>query len=121
MVENDFKSPFPTQKKPAREISRSFQPHLSPLDKKKTSNQIFSISEVIICSELSGKIDTKTWLNQAKIATPEFRRHAGDAKTIVISENYPMVSLADSGANWQFLKDSCVKKNLQETFESVMA
>jgi hypothetical protein len=47
---------------------------LSPLDKKKTSNQIFSISEVIVCSELSGKIDTSTWLNKAKIAVPDFRK-----------------------------------------------
>jgi hypothetical protein len=53
---------------------------LSPLDKKKTSNQIFSISEVIVCSELSGKIDTSTWLNKAKIAVPDFRKLSEPSK-----------------------------------------
>ena len=47
---------------------------ISPIDRKKTSSQIFSISEVIVSSELSGKIDTSNWINQANIATPDFKR-----------------------------------------------
>jgi hypothetical protein len=35
----------------------------SPAVKPKTNSQLFSISEVIVSSELSGKIDTSKWLN----------------------------------------------------------
>jgi hypothetical protein len=38
MDETDFKSPFPTQKKPANDGMRGQMLHLSPFDKKKTSN-----------------------------------------------------------------------------------
>lgn len=47
---------------------------LSPLDKKKTNSQLFSITEVIVSSELNGKIDTSNWLNQAYIMTPDFKK-----------------------------------------------
>jgi hypothetical protein len=44
------------------------------LIKPKTNSQLFSISEVIVSSELSGKIDTSKWLNQANIVTPDFKK-----------------------------------------------
>ncbi len=43
---------------------------LSPSDKRKTNGELFSITEVIVNSELNGKIDTTNWLNQANIITP---------------------------------------------------
>ena len=42
--------------------------------KKMSSNAIFNIQDVIISSELSGRINTKKWINQANIVTPEFKK-----------------------------------------------
>ena len=47
---------------------------LSPVDKKKTTSSAFNITDVIVSTELSGKIDTSKWNNQANIVTPEFKR-----------------------------------------------
>lgn len=56
---------------------RSLRPdenfQLSSLEKKKTSSS-FNIGDVIVSSELNGKIDTTKWINQANIATPDFKR-----------------------------------------------
>jgi hypothetical protein len=49
---------------------------MSPLDKRKCSSSLFSISDVIVSSELTGKIDTSNWINQANIATPQFKRYS---------------------------------------------
>ncbi len=44
------------------------------MEKKKTYSQLFNISEVIISTELSGRIDTSNWINQANIVTPDFKK-----------------------------------------------
>ena len=36
---------------------------LSPLDKKKSYSSAFNITDVIVSTELSGKIDTSKWNN----------------------------------------------------------
>ncbi|CDW81806.1 UNKNOWN [Stylonychia lemnae] len=47
---------------------------ISPIDRKKTQSQLFNIQEVIVSSELTGRIDTTNWRNQANIVTPDFKR-----------------------------------------------
>ena len=34
----------------------------------------FNITDVIVSSELTGKIDTTKWVNQANIVTPDFKK-----------------------------------------------
>lgn len=67
-----------------KQNSMSYLPYpLSPIDKKKSYSSAFNISDVIVSTELSGKIDTSKWNNQANIVTPDFKR----AKSLYSSEN----------------------------------
>lgn len=36
---------------------------MSPIDKKRTNSSVFNITDVIVSTELSGKIDTSKWNN----------------------------------------------------------
>ena len=37
-------------------------------------SNVFNLSEVIVTSELTGKIDPNKWINKANIVTPDFRK-----------------------------------------------
>jgi hypothetical protein len=47
---------------------------LSHFEKKRLGSNVFNLSEVIVSSELTGKIDPNKWINKANIITPEFRK-----------------------------------------------
>ena len=48
--------------------------HKKPTMKKYSSNANFDISDVIVSSELSGRINTAKWINKANIVTPEYKK-----------------------------------------------
>lgn len=79
MFENDNKIRIhnvvsPQQQQKLAKPFAPFQVTSSPMEKRKSASSSFNISDVIVNSELSSRVDTSKWINQANIVTPDFKR-----------------------------------------------
>eukprot|EP00347_Sterkiella_histriomuscorum_P022865 403336868 len=80
--------------------------------KPKTNSQLFSINEVIVSSEISGRIDTSKWVNQANIVTPDFKKALS---CVFVSKN--LKSDKSKSHNKDYNQSSCISTE-QSNFSS---
>lgn len=65
---------------------------------------MFSISEVLVSSEISGKFDSSRWLNKANIMTPDFRKLACYNGDVNFQSASPKLTLSTSCSTTDYKK-----------------